>query len=77
MPTGAPTSRSCRRTRRRPAQYQLEFHVDDYLKARPGANEADIFMDNPVVRFAVFDAKQHYHVPMLCAPGNFATYRGS
>jgi len=30
-----------------------------------------------VVRFAVFDAAQHYHVPMLCAPGTCATYRGS
>jgi len=30
-----------------------------------------------VVRFAIFDAKQHYHVPMLCAPASFTTYRGS
>jgi sugar phosphate permease len=27
--------------------------------------------------FSVFDAKQHYHVPMLCTPGNCTTYRGS
>jgi 5-hydroxyisourate hydrolase len=25
----------------------------------------------------VFDASQHYHVPMLCAPWFFSTYRGS
>lgn len=58
-------------------QYQLEFFIDGYLKSRPGVSEADIFVDNPVVRFAVFDAKQHYHVPMLCTPGNCTTYRGS
>ncbi|SFM94451.1 hydroxyisourate hydrolase [Methylobacterium pseudosasicola] len=58
-------------------QYELVFHVTDYLKARSGTAEADIFIDDPVVRFAIFDAKQHYHVPMLCAPGSFTTYRGS
>ena len=58
-------------------QYQLEFFVDAYFQTRAGTAEADIFIDNPVVRFAVFDAKQHYHVPMLCAPSSFTTYRGS
>jgi 5-hydroxyisourate hydrolase len=58
-------------------QYQLAFHVDDYFRDRPGTAEADIFIDNPVVRFAIFDPAQHYHVPMLCAPGSFTTYRGS
>jgi len=58
-------------------QYQLEFHIDAYLKAKPGVTDADIFVDNPVVRFSIFDAKQHYHVPMLCTPGNCTTYRGS
>ncbi len=58
-------------------EYQLEFHIDSYLRSKPGVTDADIFVDNPVVRFSVFDAKQHYHVPMLCTPGNCATYRGS
>jgi len=58
-------------------QYQLEFYVAPYFKARSGTEEVDIFIDNPVVRFAVFDAEQHYHVPMLCAPSSFTTYRGS
>ncbi|MCJ2087594.1 hydroxyisourate hydrolase [Methylobacterium sp. E-005] len=61
----------------RVGQYQLVFHVDDYFRERPGTAEADIFIDNPVVRFAIFDPAQHYHVPMLCAPGSFTTYRGS
>ena len=58
-------------------QYQLEFHIDAYLKGKPGVTETDIFVDNPVVRFSVSDVKQHYHVPMLCTPGNCTTYRGS
>ena len=57
----------------RAGQYQLEFHIDASLKTKPGVAEADLFVDNPVVRFSVFDAKQHYHVPMLCTPGNCTT----
>ena len=29
------------------------------------------------VQFTVFDAAQHYHIPMLCSPWFFSTYRGS
>jgi 5-hydroxyisourate hydrolase len=29
------------------------------------------------VRFTVADAAQHYHVPLLCSPWSFGTYRGS
>ncbi len=55
--------------------YQLEFHVADYLAQRaPGAAR---FVDNAVVRFAIFDEKQHYHVPLLCTPNSCTTYRGS
>ncbi len=61
----------------RVGQYQLAFHVEDYFRSRPGTAQADIFIDDPVVRFAISDAAQHYHVPMLCAPGSFTTYRGS
>ncbi|MCJ2135944.1 hydroxyisourate hydrolase [Methylobacterium sp. J-026] len=61
----------------RVGQYQLAFHVEDYFRRRPGTAQADIFIDDPVVRFAIFDPAQHYHVPMLCAPGSFTTYRGS
>lgn len=61
----------------RTGQYELVFHVGDYFRQRPGTAEADIFIDDPVVRFAIFDARQHYHVPMLCAPASFTTYRGS
>ncbi|MCJ2143840.1 hydroxyisourate hydrolase [Methylobacterium sp. E-066] len=61
----------------RTGQYELVFHVGDYFRQRPDTAEADIFIDDPVVRFAIFDAKQHYHVPMLCTPASFTTYRGS
>ncbi|CAM3003974.1 MULTISPECIES: hydroxyisourate hydrolase [Methylobacterium] len=61
----------------RTGQYELAFHVADYFRDRPGTDPGDVFIDDPVVRFAIFDAGQHYHVPMLCAPASFTTYRGS
>jgi 5-hydroxyisourate hydrolase len=30
-----------------------------------------------VVEFAVGDATQHYHVPLLLSPFGYSTYRGS
>ena len=61
----------------RTGQFQLVFHVEDYFRTRPGTQAGDVFIDDPVVRFAIFDATQHFHVPMLCAPASFTTYRGS
>lgn len=45
--------------------YELVFHV--------GA----AFFDAVPVRFKVADAAQHYHVPLLCSPWSYTTYRGS
>ena len=55
----------------RTGQFELRFHVGDHFKA------PDALADVVPVRFAIFDAAQHYHVPMLCAPWFFSTYRGS
>lgn len=52
-------------------QFELRFHVADYYRT------PDVFADIVPVRFAIFDAAQHYHVPLLCSPWSFGTYRGS
>jgi 5-hydroxyisourate hydrolase len=54
----------------RAGTYQLVFHVGEYFK---GAG----FLDQVPIRFAVADAGQHYHVPLLCSPWGYTTYRGS
>ena len=61
----------------RVGEYQLEFHTDAYFKGLPDAGAGEPFVDNAVVRFSIFDVKQHYHVPLLCTPGSCTTYRGS
>lgn len=55
----------------RTGHFELRFHIGNHFK-EPGT-PADVVP----VRFSIYDAAQHYHVPMLCAPWFFSTYRGS
>ena len=56
---------------------ELRFHVGDYFRAQGLALAEPPFLDVVPVRFAIADADQHYHVPLLCSPWSYATYRGS
>lgn len=51
-------------------EYELVFHVGDYFGSRE-------FLDRVPVRFTINDAKASYHVPLLCSPWAYSTYRGS
>ena len=61
----------------RVGQYELLFHVDEYFARQGVALPDPPFIEKVPVRFAVFDPKQHYHVPMLATSWSCATYRGS
>src|SRR6187455_1503332 len=50
--------------------FELVFHVGDYFGEKK-------FLDQVPVRFAIADAGQSYHVPLLCSPWSYSTYRGS
>ena len=55
-------------------EYELLFHVRDYFEAK----EVDSrFLNQVPIRFAIFDADAHYHVPLLVSPWAYNTYRGS
>ena len=58
----------------RAGTYQLLFHVADYFRARgvPGG-----FLDVVPILFSVDRPGEHYHVPLLCSPWSYTTYRGS
>ena len=59
------------------AHYELRFHVAGYF-ARLGTPQSDPpFLDTVPVRFAIFDAKQSYHVPLYFSPWGILSYRGS
>lgn len=54
----------------REGEFELTFFVGDYFGARD-------FLDRVPIRFRVADASQGYHVPLLCTPWAYSTYRGS
>jgi 5-hydroxyisourate hydrolase len=58
----------------RTGTYQLVFHVGAYFKANGMAAD---FLDLVPLRFEISDAGEHYHVPLLCSPWSYTTYRGS
>jgi 5-hydroxyisourate hydrolase len=53
-----------------PGIYELTFDVGSYFG---GAG----FLDTVPLRFRIDDAEAHYHVPLLCTPWSYSTYRGS
>ena len=67
--TAAPMRRSWRE-KLRAGTYQLVFHVGAYFRSEG-------FLDAVPIRFKIADPAAHYHVPLLCSPWSYATYRGS
>jgi len=49
--------------------YELTFFMGDYFQ--------EGFLETVPVRFRVDDPGVHYHVPLLCSPWSYSTYRGS
>jgi 5-hydroxyisourate hydrolase len=58
-------------------QYRLSFDVAAYFKARGVALPEPAFLDVVHLDFGIAHADQHYHVPLLCTPWSYSTYRGS
>lgn len=56
--------------------YELEFDIGDYFRSRNATVDDPAFLDTVVIRFSV-KGDQHYHVPLLCSPWAYSTYRGS
>lgn len=60
----------------RAGRYELRFHVGDYFAARGLAAEPR-FLDVVAVSVGLAAGVAHYHVPLLCSPWSYSTYRGS
>ncbi len=58
-------------------QYRLSFDVAAYYRAKGVALPEPAFLDVVHLDFGVAHADQHYHVPLLCTPYSYSTYRGS
>jgi len=53
--------------------YRLIFDTGNYFAQQ----QIEGFYPQVTVAFAVNDAAQHYHVPLLLSPFGYSTYRGS
>ena len=51
-------------------EYELVFYVGEYFQTRG-------FLNRVPVRFTISDPAASYHVPLLCSPWSYTTYRGS
>lgn len=60
-----------------PGQYELVFFVGDYFAAKSADLPGTRFLDAVPVRFGLDDAGASCHVPLLCTPWAYSTYRGS
>lgn len=60
-----------------PAQYRIVFDVADYFRANGVSLPEPPFLDRVPLRFGIADAQGHYHVPLLCSPWSYSTYKGS
>ena len=49
--------------------YRVVFKIGEYFDAG--------FYPEAAITFQVYDASQHYHVPLLVSPYGYSTYRGS
>lgn len=58
-------------------EYRLVFGVAEYFRAQGVKLPDPPFLDRVPIRFGIADPKAHYHVPLLCSPWSYATYRGS
>jgi 5-hydroxyisourate hydrolase len=50
--------------------YEITFHVGAYFGQAT-------FLDRVPIRFRISDPTTGYHVPLLCTPWSYSTYRGS
>ncbi|MDO5288064.1 MAG: hydroxyisourate hydrolase [Pseudomonadota bacterium] len=57
--------------------YRLSFEVAAYFRDKGVALPDPPFLDVVHLDFGVAHADQHYHVPLLCSPWAYSTYRGS
>jgi 5-hydroxyisourate hydrolase len=58
-------------------QFRLLFHVADYYRGKGMQLPDPPFLGCVPLCFGIADTTAHYHVPLLCSPWSYSTYRGS
>ena len=60
-----------------PGRYRLVFDVAAYFDGTGVSLPQPPFLGEVPLEFGIADAAAHYHVPLLCSPWSYSTYRGS
>jgi len=58
-------------------RYELHFAIGDHYRSRGILGGDPPFLDVVPLRFSIAEPEGHYHVPLLCTPWSYSTYRGS
>lgn len=58
-------------------RYELRFAIGDHFRSRGIVSGDPPFLDVVPLRFSISEPEGHYHVPLLCTPWSYSTYRGS
>lgn len=58
-------------------RYELRFAVGNHFRSRGIECGDPPFLDIVPLRFSIAEPEGHYHVPLLCTPWSYSTYRGS
>lgn len=61
----------------RTGRFQLRFAVADYFRAQGIKLPEPAFLNHVPLHFGIAESNGHYHVPLLCTPWTYSTYRGS
>jgi 5-hydroxyisourate hydrolase len=61
----------------RAGTYRLVFEVAAYFRRQGVDLPEPPFLDQVPLDFGIAHASQHYHVPLVCTPWTYSTYRGS
>ena len=57
--------------------YRIDFHIGNYFRKAGAALADPPFFDIVPIQIGIADPSLHYHVPLLCTPWSYSTYRGS
>ena len=61
----------------KPGQYRLTFDVSSYYRKLGTVLADPPFLDRVPLRFGIADENENCHVPLLCTPWGYTTYKGS
>ena len=58
-------------------RYRLVFHIGKHFKNKGMTLPDPPFVDVVPIDFGIADEAANYHVPLVCSPWTYSTYRGS